>query len=221
MSDFDKNNVEVSTSTGIKDADAVEVKGFFNHIKYFFKNLYLDIVASFKYNNMKLSGMLICVPGVMLGFFINFHYQIIKTLSYKVETEEYFDAALGQWVGGDIVSLIPDFSAVCFFALMLFGTLNVFTGFGCMGKKNKGSVISAAVTTGAIVLFSLVYLFYIFFYLYLQETGQVGSLNPLGLGNINFIMVLLSVFISVGCSIVGVILGYINYDRSYNAKDAR
>ena len=220
MSDFEKNKVEVSTSCGITDADATEVKGFWNKIKYFFKNVYLDVVASFKYNNMKLAGMLICVPGVMLGFFINFHYQIIKTLAYYVESEPVFNPATGEW-DTVIMQLVPDFSAVCFFALMLFGTLNVFTGFGCMGKKNKGSVISAAVTSGAILLFSGIYLFYIFFYYYLQQTGQVGSLNPLGLGNINFIMTLLSVFVSVACSVIGVILGFKNYDRTYNEKDAR
>lgn len=223
MSDFEKDNVEVSTSTGIKDADSTEVNGFFNKILYFFKNCWLDIVASFKYNNMKLAGMLICVPGVMLGFFINFHYQIIKTLSYKVEQITMVqDPITFEWIEtSEVIQLLPDFSAICFFALMLFGTLNVFTGFGCMGNKNKGSVISATVTSGAIVLFSAVYLFYIFFYYYLQESGQVGSLNPLGFANINFIMVLLSVGISVVCSVVGVILGFKNYDRTYNKKDAR
>ena len=131
-----------------------------------------------------------------------------------------FDTTLNEWVD-PIYDLIPDFYAICFFALMLFGTLNVFTGFGCMGKKNKGSVVSATVTTGAIVLFSVIYLFYIFLYLYLQEAGKVNSLNPLGLGNINFIMVLISIFVSVGCSVTGVILGFKNYDRTYNEKDAR
>lgn len=190
---------------------------FINKILFFIKNVWLDTVASFKYNNMKLPGILICIPGVMLGFFINFHYSIIKMLSYKVEGEPYINEA-GQIVS-DIIELIPDFSAICFFGLILFGVLNIFTGFSCINKKNLGSVISATLTTTVIVLLAGIYLYYIFFYYGLQQQGIVNSKTPINITSLNFIMVMISVIVSVITSVVGVILSFRNYDRNYNKKD--
>ena len=46
----------------------------------FVKNVWLNFIESFKYNNCKLAALLTAVPGVFLGFFLIFHSQVVKVI---------------------------------------------------------------------------------------------------------------------------------------------
>lgn len=213
MNNHDENKVvneNVNQSPTILNDDAKEKLGFFATLKNYFVAMWLDFIASFKYNKMKLAGILICVPGVIIGFFITFHYDIIKILSYQ-----YIDEA------GQSIEVMKDLSALCFFLMMLFGTLNLFTGVSCMGKKNLGSVVSSTICTGAICILVVVYFIHIFVFYNLQEQGLVNLSSKFSLTSTSSIMVFLSCGLSVICSVIGVILGFKNYDRTYNKRDAR
>lgn len=214
MNNHDENkivNENVNQSPAITDDDAQRKLGFFATILNYFKTMWLDFIASFKYNKMKLAGILICVPGVIIGFFIAFHYDIIKSLNF-----EYYDEALKE-----TIVIMPDLSALCFFLMMLFGTLNLFTGVSCMGKKNLGSVVNSTLTTAAICILVAVYFFHIFTFYSLQEQGIIKLSTKFSLTSTSSIMVFLSCGLSVVCSVLGVILGFKNYDRTYNKRDAR
>ena len=209
----DKNLENVSEANIITDDDAVRKLPFRAKLVKFFKDFWFDFLASFKYNNMKLSGILICVPGVFLGFFIVFHYNIITNLAFPVEWVEINGIVQPEPV-------MKDLSALYYFALTICGTLNLFTGVTVMGKKNLGSVVGATVTTSLILIFSACYLYLLFMCLYYQSTGFQPA-KPLNVFSVDFIMVMVSVGISIVSSVLGVILGFKNYDRSYNKRDAR
>ena len=217
MNNFDEKNLEnvseLNTNV-ITDDDAARKLPIKEKFIKFFKDLWFDFLASFKYNNMKLSGILICVPGVLLGFFILFHYNIISNLAFPVE-----------WVNenGIIVPkpVVKDLSALFYFGLTICGTLNLFTGVTVMGKKNLGSVIGATVTSGLMIIFAVCYLYLIFMSLGYQMSGQVTAVKPINIAGIDFIMVMISVGVSVISSVLGVLLGFKNYDRTYNKRDAR
>jgi hypothetical protein len=214
MNNHDENKVineNVNQSPVITDDDANRNLGVVATILNYFKTMYLDFIASFKYNKMKLAGILICVPGVIIGFFIAFHYDIIKSLNF-----EYVDPVTEQKV-----VVMKDLSALCFFLMMLFGTLNLFTGVSCMGKKNLGSVINSTITSSFICIFVAVYFFHIFKFYSLQQQGLIELTDKFSLTSTSSIMVFLSCGLSVICSVVGVILGFKNYDRNFNKRDAR
>ncbi|RAZ93470.1 hypothetical protein DK853_40115, partial [Klebsiella oxytoca] len=46
-------------------------------IGHYLKDVFLNFKESFKYNNMKLPALLIAIPGLLLGFFLNFHYNVV------------------------------------------------------------------------------------------------------------------------------------------------
>ena len=207
-----KVNVDDSILKAVDEAPVEKVNPFKALLQYI-KNIFVDFFQSFKYNDMKLAGILICVPGIFLGFFISFHQEIIKLID------------LDKRVQGEIVSSMPDLTAICFFALILLGTLNLFTGFQAMKKKNLGSVVTATVLTVLITGITAFYLYEIIYAWWLQANGFVnvvgGSSNAIRVTSIDFIMTMLSCGISVVSSIAGVILGFINYDRTYRKKDAK
>ena len=208
-----------SETTVITDDDANRKLPLKDKFLKFFKDVWFDFIASFKYNNMKLSGILICVPGVLLGFFIVFHYNIISTLvfPFHIDTSGPMPVTVYD---------VKDLSALFYFALTLCGTLNLFTGVTVMGKKNLGSVIGATITTSLMVIFAVCYLYYIFTSLSYQQSFFAKnhfypSTNPIYVTSIDFIMVMVSVGVSVLASVLGVLLGFKNYDRTYNKRDAR
>ena len=49
-------------------------------IGHYLKDVFLNFKESFKYNNMKLPALLIAIPGLLLGFFLNFHYNVVVQL---------------------------------------------------------------------------------------------------------------------------------------------
>ena len=47
---------------------------------HYFKFVFVDFFASFKYNNMKLPAILIALPGILIGFFLSFHIPTVKSI---------------------------------------------------------------------------------------------------------------------------------------------
>ncbi len=183
---------------------------FLNYVKFIF----VDFFTSFKYNKMKLPGMLVAIPGIFLGFFLTFHIPVVNSYSF----------VSAGYVGGDYVETVyfPDISALVLFILVLFGILNLFTAFSMMSKKNLGSVITSTITTVIIVAAGILYLYMLFLYVQLRSGAEPIVVVKDELGNIipftwstNYLASLISVVVSMVCSVVGVILGFIFYDRNY------
>lgn len=175
----------------------------------YIKNICYDFITSFKYNNMKLPGLLIAVPGVFIGFFLMFHAPVVKQMSfiYSELDLETFTIVEGNYIGFD-------YTGIVLFVLMLFGILNIFTAASVMGKKNLGSVILALLSTVVIVICGALYIFAIFFYRSLVIDGKI-IIDGGWAWNINYIMAIFSVALSMIASIVGIVLAFIYYDRTY------
>lgn len=189
-----------------------EAKGFKKVLLMFWqyiKNICYDFVTSFKYNNMKLPGLLIAVPGVFIGFFLNFHAPVVKQMSfiYSEFNPETWETINGNYLGFD-------YTGIVLFVLMLFGILNIFTAASVMGKKNLGSVVMALLSSVVIVICGILYIFAIFFYRSLVIEGKI-VIDGGWSWNINYIMAIFSVALSMISSIVGIILAFIYYDRTY------
>ena len=58
-------------------------------IGHYFKFVFADFIASFKYNTMKLPAILIAIPGIFLGFFLIFHIPTVRNViaSYTRDVE--------------------------------------------------------------------------------------------------------------------------------------
>lgn len=175
----------------------------------YFKNLGRDIAASFKYNNMKLPGLLVCVPGVFLGFFLVFHAPVVKGLSYQSLTYE----------GGYYLGISFDPTAILLFILVLSGILNIFAGVTMMGKKNLGSVVRACITSSVVVLSGIAYIVFLFLFVSGVNSGYISVASMNNVVNFNFIMSLASVIVSIVTCIVGIVIGFIRYDRTYEKVD--
>lgn len=176
----------------------------------YISNIWFDFIQSFKYNNMKLPGWLIAMPGIFIGFFLKFHAPVVKGLSY-VQTDI---------VDGSIVEINYlgfDFTGIVLFVLMLFGILNIFTAAGVMGKKNLGSVVTATITTAIICVCGALYIYAIFFYKALIDARIIVADF---VWNTDYILSLSSIIFSMVTSVAGCVLGYIFYDRNYE-KDER
>jgi len=188
------------------------LKGFGKYIARVWK----DFIASFKYNNMKLAGWLIAVPGIFIGFFLQWHAPAVKQMAFNHS----------QLVNGkirEINELGFDYTGLILFILMLAGILNIFGAASVIGKKNLGSVVRATIFTGIIVICGALYLYAIFFYDSLVQKGTI-KVNTDGTAwsiwqDTNFIMAIISVVVSMVCAVIGCIIGFIKYDRTYEKVD--
>lgn len=196
----------VKEETSLNEPDKNE-NGFVRVLKMLGKyllNVFLNFKESFKYNNMKFPALCIAIPGLLLGFFLTFHYTVVVQLSYS--------SGEGNYAGMPF-----DYSAIVLFALMLFGILNIFSAVSMSGKKNKKSVILATVLTVFIIIFGIAYLYAIIYFLVLIYGGLV-VLPDFAL-DINYIMCFISVIGSMVFSVLGCILGWLRYDKNYVEVD--
>ena len=188
-------------------------KGALSYFVTYLKNLWYDFRTSFKYNNMKLAGILVAIPGIFLGFFLTLHANVVTKMSL---TTAHFDEAKEEIV--QVSYLKPfDFSALVLFLMVLFGILNIFTSVTMSSKKNLGSVVLATITTSLIVICGALYLYSIFFYLSLLNANKIGTANNFYTKDLYISIA--SVIVSIVTSIAGVILGFIRYDRTYEKVD--
>lgn len=214
----EETSLKVESSASQPEAEEKKDNKFIKVMKMlgrYFKNVFLNFVESFKYNNMKLAAILVAIPGLLLGFFLNFHYEIVIKLAYTyVRVDESTLTMYKQQAPG-----MPfDYSGIVLFALMLFGILNIFSAVGMSGKKNKKSVILATVLTALIIVCGIMYLYAIFYCLYLVNLPDTHPYHVTIKGftiDLNFIMSCISVIGSIVCSVAGCILGFIHYDRNY------
>lgn len=190
-----------------------------NPFKYFLKylgNVWYDFRTSFKYNNMKLPGLLIAVPGIFLGFFLGWHGEVVGKLAYNAKGT--IDDA-GNLIAGESYLKPFDFSGIVLFLMILFGILNIFTAVSVSSKKNLGSVILATITTSLIFICGILYIFAVFFYLDLVGKGLVKPSADTIIQDVDLIMSLASVIVSMLTSVAGVVIGFIRYDRTYEKVD--
>lgn len=189
---------------------AAAFKGFGKYIARVWK----DFIASFKYNNMKLAGWLIAVPGIFIGFFLQWHAPTVKQLAFNYSTVVGEDIVTKSYIGFD-------FTGIALFVLMLAGILNIFGAAAVMGKKNLGSVVRATIFSSIIVIAGILYLYAIFFYGSLVSQGKIntGTDGWTVFGDTNFLMSIISVIVSMVSAIAGCILGFIKYDRTYEKVD--
>lgn len=197
----------VSEDPSLKKDEEKNKNVFIKGLKSFWKYLvdvFLNFKESFKYNNMKLPALLVAIPGLLLGFFLNFHYYVVVQLSFSIGDVNY-------------PGMPFDYSAIVLFALMLFGILNIFSAVSMSGKKNKKSVILATILSAIIFLFGLAYLYAVIYFLILVYSGEVAL--PDFAFDINYVMCFVSVIGSMVLSIVGCVLGWLRYDRNYVEVD--
>lgn len=185
----------------------------------YLRNLGYDFITSFKYNNMKLAGFLIAVPGVLFGFFLTSHAEVLSTLAYEYTL---IDEATFTMVKKNFPGMPFDYTGIAVFALMLIGLLNIFGAASVIGKKNLGSVVLATVLSGLFVVIGIAYVYAIFYYKsicipgYIAPQGQIPEgINAEFKWDYNTIMSLVTVIGSSVFSVAGCVLGFINYDRTY------
>ena len=195
--------------------------GFVKVLKLFgsyLARVWKDFIASFRYNNMKLAGWLIAVPGIFIGFFLKWHAPAVKQMTFVYSTldEESFKQINVNAIGFDYTGII-------LFVLMLAGILNIFGAASVIGKKNLGSVVRATVFTGIIVICGALYLYAMFLFNSLVQNGTINVKTDSGTWNIwsdtNFLVSMISIIVSMVTSIVGCVLGFIKYDRTYEKVD--
>ena len=121
----------------------------------------------------------------------------------------------------ETVNILPfDFSAIAIFILTLFGFLNVFLSLELSKKKNLGSVIKAALTTVVIVGLGALYIYAI-----VATDNALQLENGLKLGGVttmfdtNCIISIVTVSAAAFFSLAGLVLAFINYDRTYEKVD--
>lgn len=188
----------------------------------YLKGVLYDFIASFKFNNMKLPGILIAIPGILIGFFLVWHAPVVKELSFS--GKDVWDAEAMEFIPTKYLEF--DFSGIVLFIMMLVSLLNIFTALNVMKKKNLGSVVVSTITTLIITVSGVLYLWLIFYFKGLVDAGDVVpgnadlvDANGKLIMSTNYVMSIVSVGISIVSSIVGVVLGYIFYDRTYEKVD--
>ena len=119
----------------------------------------------------------------------------------------------------DVLYGVPfDFTGLVLFVLMLAGILNIFGAVSMSNKKNLGSVITCTITSSIIVIAGALYLYALFTFMGGVNSGAISMKNEFQLDG-NWIVSIASIVISMLTSIAGVILGFINYDRTYEKVD--
>jgi len=117
------------------------------------------------------------------------------------------------------VTVIPfDFSGPVLFVLTLIGFLSVFVSLDLSKKKNLGSVIKAALCTLAILIAGGLYIYSIMATENALKTGfQTDSYSTMF--DNNCVISIVVVCIAMASSLAGLILSFINYDRTYEKVD--
>ena len=160
--------------------------------KKYLLNIWFNFIDSFKYNPCKLPGILVALPGLFIGFFLEFHSKV------------RFIVMPGQ----------ADLSGFYMFVMVLLGCINIFNGVGLSSKKNLGSIIISSVCSLVITVFGILWIYSIINSFALQSSGKVIMETPLKF-DVNYILSVICVVLAIVCSIAGCILGYFKRDKNY------
>jgi uncharacterized membrane protein YidH (DUF202 family) len=173
----------------------------------YFKEVWLNFLEGFRYNNMKLPAILVAIPGIFIGFFLGLHSEVVTYIDYALDAQrtEFYVFSF-------------DFSAMCLFILMLAGILNIFSALQMSGKKNLSSVIKALIGTTIIVVAGILYLIAVFVYMNMINSGVKELESDYSFGAVWWVSII-SIIVSMVVSVAGVVLGFIRYDRTYEKVD--
>ncbi len=120
----------------------------------------------------------------------------------------------------ETVYIIPfDFSGMAIFFLTLLGFLNVFISLELSKKKNLGSVIKAALLTAAIVIIGGLYIYAIVATDNALKSGELKLSTATTMFDTNCIISISVVIAAAVFSLAGLVLAFINYDRTYEKVD--
>ncbi len=197
----------------------------------YLKGLGFDFINSFKYNNMKLPAILVALPGIFLGFFLGYHSRAISSVSFNMS------GFMSDGLDGNCTYKIGfDYTGIVLFILMLLGILNIFAAVTMSGKKNFGSVMMCTISSVAIVVCGCLYLFALFTFREGSTTYVLNNGNKVYIDqydiyrtyitstkvfkmDTDWIISIGSVIVSMVTSVVGCVLGFIFYDRTYEKAD--
>jgi branched-subunit amino acid transport protein len=117
------------------------------------------------------------------------------------------------------VTVLPfDFSGPVLFVMTLVGFLSVFVALDLSKKKNLGSVIKAALCTFAVLLSGALYIYSIMATEDALHNGfEIESYSTMF--DTNCLISIVVVCIAMASSLAGLILSFINYDRTYEKVD--
>ncbi|MDE6407779.1 MAG: hypothetical protein K2K48_05630 [Anaeroplasmataceae bacterium] len=178
----------------VKPAKSDENVAKKNTFKSYLYGIWYNFVDSFRYNPCKLAGILVALPGLFIGFFLGFHSQVtFLTLDNEL-----------------------DFSGALMFILVLMGCINIANGVTLSSKKNLGTVITSTICSVIILICGIFWIQRIFYSKSLVDSGRI-TLDGAGSYDLTFTvwMSIISVILSMVCSIAGCILGYIKRDKNY------
>ena len=199
-------------------------KSFGKYLKLIFKSQ----VDSFKYNRMKLPGILLGVAGLMIGLFLSAHAATIKQLTF---TYSYYADNGTEMVKQ--TALLPgmsyDYTGIVVFILMLLGILNIFVAISVTNKQNLGSVVRATIITLIMVGLTIAYIYAVFYFKAYVDKGYDVTINGakqhvqlvIAGGGYeanflkNYMTSIVVLGISCGLSLLACVLGFIHYNRAY------
>jgi len=119
----------------------------------------------------------------------------------------------------ETIHVIPfDFSGPALFILTLIGFLSVFISLDLNKKKNLGSVVKAALCTGVILLAGGLFIYSIFATEGALKSGFENEVYTTMFDK-NCIVSMSVIIASMVFSLAGLILAFINYDRTYEKVD--
>jgi len=182
-------------------------KKILKNLGKYFKEVWLNFLEGFKYNNMKLPAILVALPGVFIGFFLGVHSEVVTYIDYALDAERT-----------QFYVFSFDFSAMCLFILMLAGILNIFSALSMSGKKNLSSVVKATIGTSIIIITGVLYLVAVFVFMDLINSGAKTLDTEYSFGAVWWVSII-SIIVSMLVSVAGVVLGFIRYDRTYEKVD--
>ena len=200
----------------------------FKTFGHYVKMVIITTLESYKYNKMKLPGVLLGIGGIIIGLFLNYHAQTIKQLTYtvsEVSTIEQLDGTIRMIKYTGLVDGMPyDYTGTVIFVLMLLGILNIFIALNITNKQNLGSVVSATVITILMIALTGAYIYAILFFKQSVD-ADIIKLDKLAGYHTNFeasYMVSMVVLV-VACvlSVIACILGFIHYNRAYEKNSDR
>ena len=198
-------------------------KNFGTYLKLIFKTQ----IESFKYNKMKLPGLMLAIGGIIIGLFLSAHAATIKQLTFTVSSvSKSTEAGVTTLVKtvGMLEGMPYDYTGIVIFILMLLGILNIFIALNVSNKQNLGSVISATIVTLVMVGLSIAYIYAVMYFKSSVEGGQIVLDQEAGYATnflANYMKSIIVIIIADALSLIACVLGFIHYNRAYEKGSDR
>ncbi|MCR5231927.1 MAG: hypothetical protein K6B64_04695 [Acholeplasmatales bacterium] len=198
-------------------------KNFGTYLKLIFKTQ----VESFKYNKMKLPGLMLAIGGIIIGLFLSAHAATIKQLTFTVST---FDTTTdGAYTvitksTGLLEGMPYDYTGIVIFVLMLLGILNIFIALNVSNKQNLGSVVSATIITLVMIGLSIAYIYAVMYFKSSVDGGAIKLDLEAGYKTnflANYMTSIVVIVIADVLSLLACVLGFIHYNRAYEKGSDR